>query len=286
MLRIVPWVLILAMCAIPLAPALADVVDEEEEMEVPPPPPPPREPAPPPPAPAPPPEEGWVFEVAPYAWFLNLDGESVLGGREADVDRDLADLGDPEADSLFGGAVWAEARKDRFGLFLHPTYARLDFQESWGGVEGEWEGDAVFLEGGIFYRLVEADLGDGDRQWWLDGLLGARWTYLEADVDFSAPLSDFDEDRDWVDPFVGARLGVPLTDRVNFSLRGDVGGFDVGSELSWQAMATLGYELGERSEVFLGYRALDQRYVRNSGSDRFRWDVTMHGPVVGMGLRF
>ena len=37
---------------------------------------------------------------------------------------------------------------------------------------------------------------------------------------------------DWVDPFVGARLRQLLAPGQNLTLRGDVGGFDVGSDFT------------------------------------------------------
>lgn len=38
--------------------------------------------------------------------------------------------------------------------------------------------------------------------------------------------------------------------------------------------------------VLGGYEALDQDYASGSGALRFQWDTTMHGPVVGLSLRF
>jgi hypothetical protein len=40
------------------------------------------------------------------------------------------------------------------------------------------------------------------------------------------------------------------------------------------------------SRVFLGARALYQDYEDGSGSQKFAWDVTQFGPVLGLALRF
>lgn len=66
---------------------------------------------------------------------------------------------------------------------------------------------------------------------------------------------------------------------------GDVGGFGVGSDYSWNAQAYVGYRMCLlRAPVILqaGYRALHQKYEDGG----FKWDVTQHGPVIGMMFEF
>lgn len=70
--------------------------------------------------------------------------------------------------------------------------------------------------------------------------------------------------------------------RVGDRRRGDVGGFGVGSDLTWQAFAGIGYGFNPRWSVTAGYRALGVDFQRSW----FELDVIMHGPVVGVGLRF
>ena len=42
---------------------------------------------------------------------------------------------------------------------------------------------------------------------------------------------------DWVDPVVGGRIRYNLVPGQDFILRGDVGGFGVGSQFTWNALA-------------------------------------------------
>ena len=60
------------------------------------------------------------------------------------------------------------------------------------------------------------------------------------------------ESKSWVDPFVGAQLNVALSDHWWFDLHGDVGGFDVGSKLAWQAFADVGYRASDLVSVYSG----------------------------------
>jgi hypothetical protein len=52
-------------------------------------------------------------------------------------------------------------------------------------------------------------------------------------------------DKDWVDPYVGFNATLPLGEKLELVLRGDVGGFDVGAKLAWQAVVRLTWNSGE-----------------------------------------
>jgi hypothetical protein len=88
----------------------------------------------------------------------------------------------------------------------------------------------------------------------------------------------------WIDPVVGVRLGVDLTDRVALVVAGNVGGFDIGSasKLSWETVVWLDWRFGETTSLALGYRALD--VDRRKG--KAQADVTLHGPLLGLVFRF
>ena len=74
------------------------------------------------------------------------------------------------------------------------------------------------------------------------------------------------------------------------SLRGDVGGFGVGSDFSWQAIAAYAWDFARYNNVtfsgVLGYRALYVDYAQRSGRQRYESDMLQHGPVVGISARF
>ena len=69
----------------------------------------------------------------------------------------------------------------------------------------------------------------------------------------------------------------------DFILRGDVGGFSVGSQFSWNALAAYSFVFSKRDGVtysgLLGYRALSADYEQGSGRTKYVYDVVMHGPA-------
>jgi opacity protein-like surface antigen len=122
-----------------------------------------------------------------------------------------------------------------------------------------------------------------------DFLTGGRYVWLELGIDVSGgPLGGRDVERDvgWIDPFVGGRLLLTLSQKVSLVVRGDVGGFGVGSDLTWNLVGNVQYHLSHTVSLDVGYRALSIDYEQGSGTDRFRFDVIMHGPVLGAVFRF
>ena len=70
-------------------------------------------------------------------------------------------------------------------------------------------------------------------------------------------------DLEWVDPVVGARMRHQFASGSEFNLEGDVGGFGAGSEFSWQAVATYGFDVNAFDTTMrsvVGYRALSVDY--------------------------
>jgi hypothetical protein len=97
-----------------------------------------------------------------------------------------------------------------------------------------------------------------------------------------AANTDISKDRDWVDPYVGVRARYNLTDEVYLGARGDIGGFGVGSDLTWQAFGGLGYVINDSVTIEAGYRHLDIDYDH----DDFIMDMAISGPMVGVEICF
>lgn len=152
----------------------------------------------------------------------------------------------------------------------------------------------ALLEFGVTYRVLDTAVATG----WtrgerapgvaIDLYGGGRYTYLELDLDTRGQPSA-NRSVDWVDPMIGVRAVWNVTDRFFVLAGGDIGGFGVGSDFAWSALGLLGWRFqmfGLDSAVVGGYRALGQDYSTGSGTRRLQFDVTMHGPVLGLNIRF
>ena len=62
------------------------------------------------------------------------------------------------------------------------------------------------------------------------------------------------------------------------------------SDFTWHAGGLVGYRFdlfGEKDAKFIGgYRALSWDYEDGSGLNKFEWDVTLHGPILGLVIAF
>jgi hypothetical protein len=136
----------------------------------------------------------------------------------------------------------------------------------------------------------------------LDILAGARYWYQNMAINLAVDLDLGDLPRsgnhfvarsgsvDWVDPVVGARIRHELAPGQALILRGDIGGFDVGSKFSWNVLAVYSYDIAVRDGVtysgVVGYRALDVDYEQGSGLRKYEYDVLQHGPLLGLTVKF
>ena len=85
-----------------------------------------------------------------------------------------------------------------------------------------------------------------------------------------------------VDPILGAYGAWKLSDRWDFELRGDIGGFGVSSEFTYQLMALFHWDISESLAIPFGYRVLGYQIKQ----DDILMDTRMAGMVLGLDIRF
>ena len=81
---------------------------------------------------------------------------------------------------------------------------------------------------------------------------GFRSFYLSSSIDANAGRIA-STSGGWVDPIIGARYRRQLGDKWQIGLRGDIGGFNVGSEFAWYVNALASRRLTERLALTFGY---------------------------------
>jgi len=240
--------------------------------------------------------EGWKIHIVPYLWMPSLNGTVGVRGQTADVDMSFSDILD---DLSLAFMTNIEVSKGRFGMFANPLYTQLKDDTSTEILSQKIKVEATMnmfiLEFGVNYRFGPYALdGSGGKKMprvTLRPLIGGRYTYLDSDIDTKGLQSrSFDGSQDWIDPVIGVHTQWDFTKRWNLILGGSIGGFGVGSDFAWSAIGLVGYRFNfsktVTGNVLIGYRALDQNYDTGSGSDRFEWDTTMYGPIVGLSIGF
>lgn len=87
---------------------------------------------------------------------------------------------------------------------------------------------------------------------------------------------------DWFDPYIGLRGQYNFNAKYYALGRADIGGFSVGSDLSWQAKAGFGVNLSPTVFFEFTYRALGMNYDQ----DGLVYDMITYGPELTLGKIF
>ncbi len=240
-----------------------------------------------------------ALQITPYLWATGLKGEisPFRRGPAMTIDKSFSDVMD---DLNFGGFINIWGRSDRFVVSGDIMYVDTTGSHGAGplpafqipglgtiptGANVKADVDTLefmaTLQGG--YRVLEAP-------WFtFDALGGARFWHISNDISVTAdhPLlgrtsASYEESFNWIDPVVGVRLHFFLTDKLSLQTQADIGGFGVGSDLTWSALATVNYIVSDRFSVSGGYKVLDVDYDH----DGHLFDARLSGPVLGLTYRF
>lgn len=240
----------------------------------------------------------WALQVTPYMWAAGLDGHisPFRRGPTIGVEKSFSDVMD---DLNFGGFINIWGRYDRFVFSGDIMYVDTTDSHSTGPLPAfTIPGVGVIPPGGNIDAKVDtkqftATLMGGYRvidtpQFTLDALGGARFWHISNDVKLTGSLGgmsgsvSYDESFGWVDPLVGLRAFLPLTEKLSLQGQADIGGFGAGSDLTWSALATVNYAFSDRLSASVGYKVLDVDYDHNGHV----YDTRLSGPVLGMTYRF
>jgi hypothetical protein len=219
--------------------------------------------------------QDFSIAVEPYAWAAGISGTAGLGrGGSADVDVDFQDL----LDNLEAGMMLAaEVRIDeQIGLLGDITWLDVGDEVTLPRTNVSAEGSVEMVHGQVsaFWRPP------GQEQVIMDFLAGARL----VDVRVETEVGQFSGSRSetLIDPVVGMRATIPLGDSFQMVLLGDLGGFGVGTDLSYQVLATVGWAISRNIGVGLGWRQLGIDFEE----DELAMDVDFGGPLFGMRVAF
>lgn len=231
-------------------------------------------------------EDGWQTTVTPYFWLVGVNAKvRTLANDPNDplreVDIDFADIFDKLDFGLMGVA---EVRKDRFGVLLDFAFANLSVDRSPDTIlVRETEIDSDFL----LYSLIGAYRVAETPNYALDLTAGFRGIDLETSLATTGGLlgsMQIQDDRSMFDPVIGARMqfdGV-FGEQLSLNALGDIGGFDIDSDFTWQIASTLEYHFNEKVSSHLGWRHISYQFEDSAPMP----ELDISGPVLGVSINF
>lgn len=225
----------------------------------------------------------WKFATIGYIFFAGAHGETTPRDPFSPVKIDLS-FGDVLKSFKFAFMGAAEARHDRLVFLGDLMWVHLGEGQGlkvrdrqFASVHIDSKTLAVTALGG--YRVV--DKGPVV----VDLLAGGRLNGNKQAVDYHGTLLDVSASvsKTWIDPIVATRMNAPLGGKFGLSLYGDVGGFGIGSKLTWQGIATVNYQINRKMAAGLGWRYFKLNYHDNDG---FKYNVAQSGPILSLRTDF
>ncbi|MFL1404695.1 outer membrane protein [Marinobacter sp. M1N3S26] len=234
--------------------------------------------------------DDYHYEFTPYFWAAGLEGDMRIQDRPtegAEVEQSFSDIW-RNLEAAFMGSF--EVRRGNWGLMLDAIYFQVEESgnilevKGVARVGGKAEVTQEQYAAAVTYRFTESPQT-------LDVVGGLRYNAVSWDVsidgDASLPIGgqidrDFDHGEDWFLPYLGARIIAPVHPRWTLTGYADMGGFDPGSNMSWQLLIGANYAINDRFIAKLGYRHIDNDY---KDSD-FEYDMTNAGPYLGIGIHW
>jgi hypothetical protein len=235
-------------------------------------------------------ERKWSATLTPVIWLATTTTDIQVGDRSRTLVLTAADaLGDFQA----GGSGRFEVHNGQWGGFADLFFINLENTSNvgpLGNVPLTVAVDNVLWQVAGTYRVVNEDDFD------LDVFAGARGYSLDVDVTvepFTGPAGILSfpgrfasRGLSFTDPILGAKAAWQLSDDWAFDLYGDIGGFGAGSDFTYRLGAGLGYSVNDAISLRAGYTMIDFDYSQGSGIDEVRYDTTMAGPTLGVGIKF
>ncbi len=219
----------------------------------------------------------WQQTFHLYGMAARINGDTQLGNLSVPISISISEL----LDALrMGGMAAYRVENGDWSFSADATYMDLGWRAS---TRGSRAGARLGMEQFTFMVTAGKRIGEHTE------ILGSLAYFdLSTDLRVSVLQQSLTASRNasWVDPLIGIQHTVPLSDKWSLNLRGDVGGFGINSDFTWQAWAVARREVSERFSWFVGYRALGYDYQSGSGMNFQRYDLVQQGPGAGVSFSF
>ncbi len=211
----------------------------------------------------------WAFHVSPYIWWNGLNGDvRVEGGPVVDLDSAVSDF-DIAPSLVFRGS------NGHIGFLTDLAFTSGSAQARTVNDLSLVEVDNFIGTGLVTYDVTSA----GGSEVFVAG--GLRVLNAKAKVPALNGGVEAEGSRTWVDPVFG--LGGFFGERVTFTAYGDLGGFGISSDFTYQLYGALGYRFTGKTSAEVGYKLVSNNY---QDGGQYLYDVRQGGFLLGVTFGF
>ena len=229
---------------------------------------------------------GWQFKAEPYLMLPAMNGKVGVGNLpEADLNASVSDI---FSKLEFGAMLNLEASNPLWTVGVDFLYMNL---------EQDLKASNLINSGKVNAKQMGLEVyGMRRLNPWLEVGAGALVNSLSMEMDLvqnqvggGTINRGGEQTKTWVDPMIMARVkttGANTPKKFYGVLKGDIGGFGVGSEFAWQLQMSAGYRFSKLFDMSLGYRFIGLDYKDESDGGAFVYDVVTSGLMIRFGFVF
>lgn len=252
--------------------------------------------------------EGWHFKFQPYAILpVSIYGDASIKGLSINYHGDLGDVFDALTFAIAGRfEMW----KDNFGLIVDANYASLEgsgFKSSRRPNINATLQSTLKYNQGIYtlalsyhlgdpavYHLSETPSNKSFPQIWFEPIVGLRINNINASIKTELTLENLDRSSSrtvsngitWLQPLVGGKLGLQVSDPVTFWVLGNVSGFGISgdTDISWSVIGAFDWWVTRSISLQLGYGLGELNY--KDSNNGFKFNSNFNGPFLSATFNF
>jgi len=225
------------------------------------------------------PANDWRFNATFYGWLSGVNGDVGAKG----LGPFGIDVTPREAVEDLDGALMASfgAQNDQWMVLTDFMWTKISTDKTAGSYGIDYSQTQITIQGLLGYTLPIQIEGLK-----LSATVGFRYQNLSADLSagplYSPVWKSASGSEQWIDPTVGLYAHYDFNEKWFLNALGDVGGFGVGSKLTWQAFGAVGYNWTKTVSTSIGYRAIYEDYTDGG----FVYNTTQQGVFAGLGIHF
>jgi len=233
------------------------------------------------------------IEIGIPGWMSGMSGDFTVRGILAPLDIKFIDL--LKKLDEFPFVLAAYVRYNRWEFFADGQYIHLGDSVTLPGLlfsRADIEVASGLAEAFVGYRVINCEKAS------LSLFAGGRYNYMSGDLhifDNGDPrfpvlrqqlgIPDslrVSESKEWVDPVIGMGGKVRVAKPVAIYAKGDVGGFGVASDFTWQAQGGVEIQLARWLKSKIGWRYLKYDYTSGGFSNQ----TALNGPYIETAITF
>lgn len=226
--------------------------------------------------------DDWRYSIEPNMMLPHMSGKAGVGHLPiVEVDQSSGDF---FSHLKYGGMLTFEASNDKWVINTDLIYASL---------AADVKKEPLVFNGHLKARQFNGEVAVLRKiSPWLEAGVGGVVTSVKSGFDLTVmnPKTgqlvglNRTKSQTWFDPMLVVRTMNAPDSKFLYMARGEMGGFGVGSDFSWQLQAHVGYRFSKLFYGLVGYRYMDIKYEKGHGKDYFLYDLNTFGPMIKLGI--